>query len=61
MPTTSKPKRLSRSITLPETMDARLQRECDARLLNASVLVEKGLSMLFTSFDTPVMDDKPGT
>lgn len=51
MPNTSKPKRVSRSITLPEQMDARLQRECDARLLNASVLIEKAVSMLFTSFD----------
>lgn len=56
MPTNPKTKRVSRSITLPETMDARLQRECDARLLNASVLVEKGLSLLFTSFDVAPTD-----
>lgn len=51
MPTTSKPKRVPFSISLTPDVAARLQRESDDRLLNPSVLVEKGLGMLFASFD----------
>lgn len=51
MPNTSKPKRQSLSISLPPDMATRLQRESDARILAPSVLIERAVSLLFTSFD----------
>lgn len=44
MPTTSKPKRMSLSISLPPELAARLQREADQRLIAPSLLVEKALA-----------------
>lgn len=51
MPAIGKPKRVSLSVSLPPEMHARLVKESEARLLNPSVLVEKSVSLLFTSFD----------
>lgn len=41
---TPKPKRSQRSVTLPPALDAKLQEEADARLLNPSLLVERALA-----------------
>lgn len=55
MPPTSKPKRVPFSISLNPDIATRLQHESDERLLNPAVLVEKGLGLLFASFDKPTV------
>ena len=44
MLTNPKPKRQSRSVTLPPALDAKLQEEANARLINPSLLVERALA-----------------
>lgn len=56
LPQAPKPKRAQRSVTLPPALDAILQTEADARLLNPSLLVERALTMylpLLPSMDEP--------
>ena len=55
MPTRSK--RTAVSCSLPPDLAARLHAESDARLVAPSYLVEKGLRLLFTSFDRPMDSD----
>lgn len=55
MPAPNKPKRVPFSISLSPEMATRLQRESDERLLNPAILVEKGLGLLFGSFDKPAL------
>lgn len=59
MPKSSRPKRTTLSVSLPPDMAARLSAESEARILAPSVLVERSLGLLFTSFDTPPLNPDP--
>lgn len=55
----SKPKRASRSISLPPELDAKLQAEADSRLLNPSLLVERAVAQYLPTLPALSNGDTP--
>ncbi len=52
-----KEKKATKTLRLKESTIARLEREADERDLGEGLLVEKGLALLFTRFDTAPATD----
>lgn len=60
MPRNTREPRTSVSCSLPPDLAARLHAESDARLVSPSLLLEKGIRLLFTSFDHPMPEGETG-
>lgn len=60
MPKATKPKRTSLSVSLPPDLAAKLQGEADARMLNASLLVERAVAAYLPTLP-PLTNGTDGT